>query len=862
MKLLSRIPLWQKLTILALGLLSPALILGFLFVRGELADVSALAGERDGAQYVQALMEVLAPISRHRGQNTALLNGVTTFRADALLSQSAADKAIAAMDAVDEQLAGALGVRGKWPAIKSDWLALKSRALELASAQDAFQQHSTLMAMITDLCESVRDTSGLTLDSSIDSLYLQSVAFVTALESLNDIASLRGLATATSARGSVTAAEVGEITAASKSIPASLERVAHDLAKVWAINPASREAIAPAMKQVNDSWRTFFNLVTARLLAATPPAASSTSAAEAFAAGDAAANAVFGLMAVTKSQLTVLLEQRQAALRTRANTALALLIVALAVSMFLAVLITRSMTRPMALAVRVFGSIANGKYDNAIESGGTDEAGQVLKALEDMQGKLRGQIEGDKRVAAVTGRIKSALDKSSASVMLADERLIIIYMNESAQRLFSGAQAAFRREMPGFDADRLVGSNIDVFQSQAGLQSRLLSDLTATHSSDMKIGNLALRVQASPVVVDGTRVGTVVEWLDRTQEVNAEEEVGAIVGKAIDGNLGSRIHLESKAGFFQVLGRGLNELLDSMSAMIRQIQEAASEVNRGAQEISSGNADLSQRTEEQSSSLEQTASSMEEMTSSVKQTADNAGMANQLATVARDLAEKGGAVTQRAVGAMSVINESSRKIADIIGVIDEIAFQTNLLALNAAVEAARAGEQGRGFAVVATEVRSLAGRSATAAKEIKILIQDSVKKVEDGSTLVTQSGETLEQIVGSIKKVSDIVAEIAAASREQSAGIEQVNKAVMQMDQMTQQNAALVEQATAASQSMADQARGLNDTMGRYQLVESASSSDASRASAAQSVNAVTAPAGGQAERRAAARPWAAKIAV
>jgi methyl-accepting chemotaxis protein len=200
----------------------------------------------------------------------------------------------------------------------------------------------------------------------------------------------------------------------------------------------------------------------------------------------------------------------------------------------------------------------------------------------------------------------------------------------------------------------------------------------------------------------------------------------------------------------------------------------------------------------------------------VKQNADNAAQANQLATAARDQAENGGAVVGKAVGAMARINEASKKMADIIGVIDEIAFQTNLLALNAAVEAARAGEQGRGFAVVATEVRSLAGRSATAAKEIKDLIQDSVRKVEDGSRLVTQSGETLGQIVTSVKKVSDIVAEIAAASREQSAGIEQVNKAVMQMDEMTQQNAALVEQATASSQSMAEQARGLATLMARY----------------------------------------------
>src|SRR5262249_18777544 len=219
-----------------------------------------------------------------------------------------------------------------------------------------------------------------------------------------------------------------------------------------------------------------------------------------------------------------------------------------------------------------------------------------------------------------------------------------------------------------------------------------------------------------------------------------------------------------------------------------------------------------------------------------------------------DQAERGGAVVGKAVKAMTEINESSKRIADIIGVIDEIAFQTNLLALNAAVEAARAGEQGRGFAVVASEVRSLAGRSATAAKEIKDLIQDSVKKVEDGSVLVTQSGQTLEQIMSSVKKVSDIVAEIAAASREQSSGIEQVNKAVMQMDEMTQQNAALVEEATAASQAMAEQVRGLNQMLDRYRVNEMIEGAKNFATPAAGS--AANAQTTARAERRSARRPW------
>ena len=290
-----------------------------------------------------------------------------------------------------------------------------------------------------------------------------------------------------------------------------------------------------------------------------------------------------------------------------------------------------------------------------------------------------------------------------------------------------------------------------------------------------------------------------------------------VANEIAEGKLGHDIKVTRNDELGQLLS-AFRTMDERLAAIVAEVRHGSGAVSTAAQQIARGNDDLSQRTQEQASSLEETASSMEEMTSTVKQNAENASHANQLARGAREQAERGGEVVTQAVGAMREINESSRKISDIVSLIDEIAFQTNLLALNAAVEAARAGEQGRGFAVVATEVRNLAQRSAGAAKEIKGLIADSADKVRTGTSLVDQSGKALAEIVDSVKKVTDIVAEIAAASQEQSAGIDQVNNAVTQMDEMTQQNAALVEEAAAAARAMQEQAGELARQVGFFRL--------------------------------------------
>ncbi len=450
--------------------------------------------------------------------------------------------------------------------------------------------------------------------------------------------------------------------------------------------------------------------------------------------------------------------------------------------------------------------------------------------------------------------IKKALDSSATSTMIADENYNLLYTNKSLVKMMSEAESDIRQVFPDFKADDLVGKNIDIFHVNPAHQRAMLDKLSEAYTTSIVVGARTMKFTATPIVDEGKRLGTVVEWIDRTLELAVENDIDKIISAASNGDFDNKLDLNGKEGFILNLSKSLNSLLDTTSVaiddvkrvfsalahgdlsqrierdyeggfgqlkidanntvdklreVIGNIDSSAELISQGSKEISIGNNDLSNRTESQASTLEETAASMEEMTQIVRSNEESAKQANELAVRTSKNAQGGNSSLQETIKAMNQITQASTKIANIIGVIDEIAFQTNLLALNAAVEAARAGEQGRGFAVVASEVRSLAQRSASAAKEIKDLINDSVNKVNDGSSLVEASGETLKSIVSEIEQVSVMIGNIATSAREQTTGIEQVNAAVVQMDQMTQQNAALVEEAAAASQGVSEQAQDM-----------------------------------------------------
>jgi methyl-accepting chemotaxis protein len=809
---LGRLLLWQKLALLVAATAVPAVLLGCFYFQQTAAGVRQARSEIDGTRYIKALGNMAGELLTHRGREYAFLNGDKARRPDVIAQAAEVDKQVAAADKIDAELGEKLAVSHDWQSVKSEWATLESNAMQ-GSPEDSDAAHAALASHLDRIADEISDRSLTSVDPDVSTRALLRIASSHAPDLMTYSSNMRRHAVRAASKGYLGGDDRMGIRIFRDRQQSELDSLKGALEQV---SPDVRATIQESVTAAQATADEFYGTVQAKILNA---ANMEISGGAIYDAGVATNRALKKVSVASYDALTKAVEQRLA--RTKQHRLITTTVTALALCLALGLsqLVTRSLSRPLHHAVSVFGRISAGNYDNEITVSGTDEASQVLGALDRMQGTLRTQIETERAVAAENSRIRYALDKASSSVVLADGQQRIIYLNDTAQMTFARAQGEIRKTLPGFDAQRLRESTLDALSSDPARERRTLDALSGSEVHERTLGSLTFRIVSSPVLGDtGERIGTVMEWTDRTQEVGVEKEMQTMLCAVIDGDLASRIALDGKSGFFEAASRGINQLADNMAEIVALVKDAAGEVYRGSNEIANGNTNLQQRTEEQSASLEETASSMEQMTTTVRQNADNAGEANQLAVAARDQAEQGGGVVNKAVHAMSGISESARKIADIIGVIDEIAFQTNLLALNAAVEAARAGEQGRGFAVVATEVRTLAGRSATAAKEIKDLIKDSVKKVEDGSVYVTRSGQTLEQIVASVKKVSDIVAEIAAASREQSAGIGQVNQAVLQMDELTQQNAALVEQATSASQAMAHEAHALHEMMGAYRL--------------------------------------------
>ncbi len=501
------------------------------------------------------------------------------------------------------------------------------------------------------------------------------------------------------------------------------------------------------------------------------------------------------------------------------------LVVGIAAGLVLAWLFARSLVSSMRGAVAVANDVASGKLDSKIDISRRDEVGQLLGAMQRMQSQVQAvitaqaEMERQHDAGIISYRMDASDFPGDYGVMVAGTNQLVsghigvkMQIVELAQRYAVGD---FSRDMP-----QLPGEKAEITETMATIKRNLtaISHEIRQLSSAAAAGDFSLRGDEARFEHDfHEMVHNINLMMESTDSSLAE--ASALLQAIAQGDLTARMHGDFQ-GVFAKMRDDANATAEQLTSIVGRIKQSTVSINTAAGEIASGNNDLSRRTEQQAANLEETAASMEELTSTVRQNAEHARQANQLAQGAADVASQGGQVVGQVVTTMSAIEASSKKIADIISVIDGIAFQTNILALNAAVEAARAGEQGRGFAVVASEVRTLAQRSAGAAKEIKELIADSVGKVSEGSQLVHRAGTTMGEIVSSVQRVTDIMAEISAASQEQSAGIEQVNQTVTQMDETTQQNAALVEEATAAARSMEEQAAHLAEAVALFRLAD------------------------------------------
>ncbi|CAD7714834.1 hypothetical protein LMG31884_13250 [Xanthomonas hydrangeae] len=507
-------------------------------------------------------------------------------------------------------------------------------------------------------------------------------------------------------------------------------------------------------------------------------------------------------------------------------------IAALAISALLAWMITRSLTMPLSQATRTAEAIAAGNLQNDVHTTATDETGRLLQAMDKMQLQLRNLIAAQTDMARHhdNGQISFRIDASAFpgdyGRMANDTNSLVAshvaVQNDLARIMGRYAIGELSEDMQPLPGEKAAFSDT---MSQVKLNLSAMNHQIKHLAQSAANGDFTARGDVERFQFDFRIMVESLNHLMSTADGNLQS-LSSLLQSIASGDLTARMSGEFR-GVFAQMRDDANATASQLAQIVGNIQQSAVSINSAASEIAAGNQDLSQRTEQQAANLEETAASMEELTSTVKQNAESAREANQLAIGAARVASQGGEVVGKVVQTMTGIEASSKKIADIISVIDGIAFQTNILALNAAVEAARAGEQGRGFAVVASEVRTLAQRSSGAAKEIKSLIDDSVQRVAEGSALVHSAGKTMGDVVASVQRVTDIMSEISAASQEQSAGIEQVNQTITHMDEATQQNAALVEEATAAARSMEEQAVQLTDAVAIFKI-------DARQASQAQ----------------------------
>jgi methyl-accepting chemotaxis protein/methyl-accepting chemotaxis protein-1 (serine sensor receptor) len=784
--------------------------------------ISFAQDERLGVEMHRALRAGLKDLQTRRGSSNALIAGNAEMRGPVEKASASIEEAFKRIEAFHARVGDAIHTVKPWAEVRKSWEAVKALPAGITGSVN-LAAHNKVIDGVLELMDLAAAESKMILDPEVNTYHLIDSLVGREARATADFGQTRSLGMLLMS-GKGTPAQSRKLLELLALSTERAETIQSALGAAMKADVATAKLLEAAVAKEKAAAQDFFKAVEAVWQ---KPESPGIAPEKYFELGGAATAARYELYDAGTQALDRLLLERIGALSLNRALTLGGVALALLVSGLLLWLIVRDVNARLAQAGGAANDLANGRLDREVVVLGRDEPGQVLAAMRSMQERLKGFVAEQERLAkqheagAVSVRMEAdkfpgAYGEIGRQVnALIDGHVKV--QNRVMEVVSRYAKGDFSQEIEDLPGERAaVKTALD--QVKANLEG-VNGDLMALVAAAGR-GEFSARGEAGKYEHSFRKM---VEGLNQLMAVNerALKDLGVVLSALAQGDLTHRVTNEYQ-GMLLELKDNANQTVEKLTEIVGQIKDAVESINVASKEIASGNTDLSQRTEEQASSLEETASSMEELTGTVKQNAENAKQANQLAAGASQVASRGGEVVQQVVVTMSGISESSKKIADIISVIDGIAFQTNILALNAAVEAARAGEQGRGFAVVATEVRNLAQRSAGAAKEIKDLITDSVHKVGEGTRLVDEAGQTMGEIVTSVKRVTDIMSEITAASQEQSSGIEQVNTAITQMDQVTQQNAALVEEAAAAAESLEEQARSLQQAVAIFRVAQGA----------------------------------------
>lgn len=893
--LLARMPFSRKLILVAGGFLIAMVVSCGMLAWTLNKDIAFVRSERLGVQALAPLTTLVHELTRHRSQAIAAHIGRTSLPADA---GAPVDAALLALAAWSSGPGAGFGMAMRTAALREEWQALRGGA---GDAAKEFERHGALLDHCIALAGAIADASSLSLDPVMDSYALGDLVASRGLLAVDALGRLAASAAALPSKRAADKPTLLRLAADHRDVESTVAAARADIDRAIDFNSALKPDVSALVQRFSESASGFENRAESALLEAAVPTLTGD------AALTAAEPAIEDTQALLLSMLPVLdrrLAERESAAQQHLWTAISVCAVALLLSSYLFQCFVIALRRGLRGVLGAAAELAEGRYPETVALGTRDELQTIGDRLASVAEALR---EHDARRAEhlrQAAKLTAALGASSVGLMIVgpDERLE--YLNPAMADMLLPQQAVLGLSA-GVDAARLIGLPFDRFGAE--LAALAAEARKSGHSVQRRIhlGSGGFDVALASVRdSDGRLLGLVLQWAECTQQLALDAQVAAIVRAAAAGDFEQRVAVEGLSGGMRARADNLNRLLDAvvgnmlqldevfarlsngdltrtmphsdgatglfarlsnsanatirrLAALVAGIQGAAGHVNQAAGEIAAGNLDLSQRTEQQAAAIEETASSMEELTGTVRSNADAAREASELVQKTCTVARDGGQLMTEVIGDMRAIEQATAKVTDIVALIDSIAFQTNLLALNASIEAARAGERGRGFAVVASEVRNLAGRVAAAAGEVKQLCSDSIDKVSVGARRANRAGETVGGVVSSIQHIARLIENISGASVQQSESLVQINAAVAQMDDSTQQNAALVEQASAAAGSLRQQSAELAQMVAAFQLLPLAPPAVPDERSSSMTAANAVAPATAQ-RRRASARGGAA----